>query len=212
MSDDNPNVGIGTTPNVQSLGKDVDVPQVGTHCVVPGSPDSQPSQAVTAPRTGFTSLCQRIAATLTSIRQFFTRRTPPAVSSPTIIAEPPLKSPDAADAGYQTASLVVGETPLRIYAKNAETLGEIQRILSQPDLRSDGEILSRATRAMESLGFPETAVDLASSGLSMGVINVSGYVTGNEDKRQQAVQREDTQVGSFQSCQTPDRAKIAGAK
>jgi hypothetical protein len=137
------------------------------------------------------------------------------VSDPTFIAAAPASS-EAAGAGYKTASLVVGETPLRIYAKDVETLIEIRGILSQPGLLSGTEIgaqFESIEKSLLALGFNAIFAEKVSSGSCMGGVIMEGYVTGNEAKRQENLKGSEAgKVGSFQSCQPPDKTRIAGAK
>jgi hypothetical protein len=239
-------------------------PQVKGRPVNSAGIENQPSAGAMEPRTGHTSLVQRIATVLTSFIQHFTGRTEskpvtgeaapaagetstletagttvpaenkpvtgeaapaagempaedPKISDPTSIikADPP--SPDAAEARYKTATLVVGETPVRIYAKNSATLGEIQKTLSKPGLLWDSEIRGQQGTVMnnlEALGFSEEVVARVASSITTGGSNITGCVEGNENIRQdkKAKKKDEAAVGSFQSCQAPDEAKIVGAK
>ncbi|MDR0693143.1 MAG: hypothetical protein LBF49_01030 [Puniceicoccales bacterium] len=160
-----------------------------------------------------------VTSAATSIKQFFTHRTErPVVSSPTVSEADP-SSPEAADAGYQSASVIVGETPLRIYAKNERTLCEIQGILSQPDLMSGEKINAQqgfVQGNLDMLGFHENTASKISGGFCCAGVNCGEYVKGNEVMRQAAKgngdETERNKAGSFQSCQPPDKARIAGAK
>jgi hypothetical protein len=150
--------------------------------------------------------------------QHFTHRAETVDSSIAREATPP--SPEAEGAEYKTASLIVGETPLRIYAKNSKTLGEIQDILIQSDLVSGEELnnkTSSLSKDLQSLGFhANTLFDMY--GVCTSGSNATGYVEGNDVKRSEAQERATQQnvrraeVDSFQSCQPPDKAKMAGAK
>ncbi|MDR0742183.1 MAG: hypothetical protein LBE98_01845, partial [Puniceicoccales bacterium] len=126
---------------------------------------------------------------------------------------------DAAAAGYKTMSVIVGKTPQRVYARNERTLYEIQGILSQPDLLS-GDEMGEEQEAMKAnfrrLGFDEEMAEKIYTGFHVAIIHETGYVMGNEKQRQEAlrnsIERNRAAAGSFQSCQPPDKAKIAGAE
>jgi hypothetical protein len=110
---------------------------------------------------------------------------PQTVGKPTLIAAAPASS-EAAEAGYKTAAVVVGETPLRMYAKNERIIYEIQGILSRPGLLSGTKInntqLDLVTNSLEALGFNDIPAGMVSSGFCMGGGNVEGYVTGNDGR------------------------------
>jgi hypothetical protein len=276
---------VGNKPPVQNAGEGRDASQVNGRPIESGDNGAQPSEAVQAPRTGFTALISRA---VTAVKQFFHRTETPKVSDPreedfpsvdfivtlegdsgsdwdstwdgeslsytwqtaeatpaspdaampatpeataqtstptvapqtvgkpTLIAAAPA-SLEAARAEYKTAAVVVGETPLRIYAKNERTLHEIRGILSRPGLSSGTEIGTQHTpifNALSALGFSEIPANEVASGICACGGNVEGYVEGNEVMRQKALGSEQykAKIGPFQSYQPPDKAKIAGAK
>jgi hypothetical protein len=150
----------------------------------------------------------------------FTHHSTPKVSNPTFMGvetiAPP--SPEAANAGYKTTAVIVGGSPVRIYARDEKTLHEIRGILSQPNLLSGDEINDQTVPMKEAfgrLGFHENTHSKL-GGICMSGFSAAGYVTGNEQKRQQDLRSPITSngenAGSFQSCQPPDKAKIAGAR
>jgi hypothetical protein len=72
------------------------------------------------------------------------------------------------------------------------------------------EILNKNLAA---LGFPENTIRKITGTLCTAGGNISGYVEGNETKRQRDLRgSKKDEVGPFQSCQPPDKARIAGAK
>jgi hypothetical protein len=112
---------------------------------------------------GDTSEEREAASTETSI--------PPSATSASIPAEAPAKAETSTPAvtastenkeavqtsstpgaGYQTASLVVGETPLRIYAKNGEVMEYIITVLSQSNLLDATEVTSQTAKVQEAFG------------------------------------------------------------
>jgi hypothetical protein len=117
-------------------------------------------------------------------------------------------------------SVIVGKTPQRVYARNERTLYEIQGILSQPGLLSDDEMREEAQRAamganLQKLGFDRLKATCMVWDLVSGLTHAFGGLEGNEKQRQEAlrnsIERNRAVAGSFQSCQPPDKARIAGA-
>lgn len=209
--------GLGVTsnqPQVQNVGRStVGGDTASDHSVQSADNRNRIDSEATVPRTKFTTLKERMVEVLTSmthaVKNFFTRTiTPtPTVTITKTISKP--ASPHAASAGYQTAHLMVGETPLRIYAKENKILDEIGHLLSKPGLLSDDEMVSQCETIYENLitlGFPESVGALMNGGISMCAGNIQGYVEGNEEKRN------NNPDIPFQSCQLPDSARIVGAK
>ncbi|MDR2432670.1 MAG: hypothetical protein LBD34_02865 [Puniceicoccales bacterium] len=206
--------------------------QVKGRSVTPNDGSNQPKAAVTEPRTGFIALIQRAVTALTSaahsvkhsVGSIFTHRTKtPTESTPgedvSIVRGPtvptvkvaPLPSPDTEAAGYKTASLEVGKTPVKLYAKTAGTLYKLQEILKQSDLNWEmPDQTVSVGKNLKSLGFSDGSLSKM-SGFCMSGFNMTGYITGNEKKRQEALRNSNLNAGSFQSCQPPDKARIAGA-
>jgi hypothetical protein len=129
------------------------------------------------------------------------------------------ESPDAAEAGYQSRVVPVGGTSLRLYARSTNTLDEIQGILGQPGLLSGKEIMEQLEIVNENLsilGFESLCIGTIAAGLCTGPTYAFASVEGNETKRQEIlrsrVESERANAGLFQSCQPPDKAKIAGAR
>jgi hypothetical protein len=76
------------------------------------------------------------------------------VSTPRIIEAEPA-SWEAANAGYKTATVIMGGTPLRVYAKDERILHEIRGILSQPGLLSEKAIVAQYAESLGRLGFED---------------------------------------------------------
>jgi hypothetical protein len=101
---------------------------------------------------------------------------------------------------------MVGETPLRIYAKKTETIGEIIKILSQSKTLLDANAttefnnIEKIGKVFEKLGF--TMPGEASRGLAMLLVGQQAWI-GDEVKKESS---------SDQGHQTPDAVRIAGAK
>jgi hypothetical protein len=123
------------------------------------------------------------------------------------------ESPDARRAGYKTAALPAGGTSLRVYAKSEETIKEIGDILNRPSLLSSGEMEAQQEiikASLEALGLDESFARTITSGICAGGGSAEGHITGNEAMRRAALGSEQTLP--FQSCQPPDKVRIAGAK
>ncbi|MDR2603372.1 MAG: hypothetical protein LBC11_02325 [Puniceicoccales bacterium] len=207
-----------SNPNLPPVSEQPDTPilegggstsRVENHPIEVRGNEEQNRLGNTAPRTGFTALIYRAVE---SIKQFFTHR----VETPASVITAKKPSPEAEGAGYETLVVTVGETPLRLYAKNLKTLEKIQGILIQPNLMSGEKIANKldiVSKQLTALGFGDIAASKISSGLCTGGRDMPGYVEGNETKRQENLtSSEKDEVGSFQSCQPPDKVRIAGAK
>ncbi|MDR2628444.1 MAG: hypothetical protein LBC30_00360 [Puniceicoccales bacterium] len=137
---------------------------------------------------------------------------PAAAETPaeTVVAETPAPTPaktPAAEAEYKTASLVIGETHVRIQTKDLGTLKEIATILldqSKPllDARAmtEHEHLAEFERVFTKLGF--ALPNSVGNGLALCLTAQQGWI-GAEVKQD---------ASSAQERPTPDAARIAGAK
>jgi hypothetical protein len=191
-----------------------------------GRTESKPVTGEAVPAAGETP-AEAPTISNPKIVQTFHHGESPDISNPTSIikADPP--SPDAAGAGYKTAALVVGETPVRIYAKNPATLGEIQKTLSKPGLLDADKLTGYAEKFEEDLtklGFAEEDV-MRSVGLCFILTDMQSFITGNDEMRMRNINSPANQGKAeddptkmtcdslpFQSCQTSDAAKTAGSK
>ncbi|MDR0693142.1 MAG: hypothetical protein LBF49_01025 [Puniceicoccales bacterium] len=184
----------------------------GKHSV--GSTVKQFTAAVTKTLTSAASSVKHAAGK--AVKHFTHHTTTPAKAAETPTAEAPAETEtEAKAAGYKTASMDVGNTHVELCAKKPETLGEIAKILgnSNPNWNLTGETIPVGDD-IQKLGFYDESVSKM-SGICMSGFTVTGYITGNESKRQEALRGNEqsrAETGTFQSCQPPDPARIAGAK
>jgi hypothetical protein len=116
--------------------------------------------------------------------------------------------------GYIEGSVNVGEGyTLKIPVVKKETLGEINAILSGKGIRPENQVALKSTKMTENfsdIGFVE-AETASIGGLITAFQNMAGYVTGNEHNRPKAI-KDSNSVPAYARYQTPDLAKIIGAK